>query len=143
VAEVVSVTERDEDTDTLSEINPEAVIVNGQAVNVGDTVVFTVLKTNGQTDHIRVVLGGVESRQLFKVVGDSNRLYQILPAMSVWVADKQSTATAIAYLEDPQRLLLLGPSKHNTYRSHGIASERTVIDVAVSSAIYSELHASI
>lgn len=140
---MVSVTEQDEDTDTLSEINPEAVIVNGQTVNVGDTAVFTVLKTNGQTDHIKVVLGGVESRQLFKVVGDSNRLYQILPAMSVWVADKQSQAVAIAYLDEPQRLLLLGPSIHNTYRSYGIASERTVIEVAVSSAIYSEPHASI
>ena len=140
---MVSVSALDEDTDQSTNIDPEAAIVNGLTVNVGDTIVFTVLKTNKQHDHIKVVLGGVESRQLFKVVGDSNRLYQILPAMSVWVADKQSQAVAIAYLDEPQRLLLLGPSIHNTYRSYGIASERTVIEVAVSSAIYSEPHASI
>lgn len=140
---MVSVSALDEDTDQSTNIDPEAVIVNGLTVNVGDTIVFTVLKTNKQHDRIKAVLGGVESRQLFKVVGEVNRLYQILPAAGVWLADKQSQAIAIAYLDEPQKLLLLGPSIHNTYRSYGIASERTVIDVAVSSAINPELHVSI
>lgn len=114
------------------------VIVKGQSANLGDTIIFTVLRTDGKHEQIKVVLGGVEKRQLFKVVADTNRYYQILPAVSIWQADKQSIAIGVAYLEEQQKLLLLGPSSHNLYRSHGHAAERTVVDVVVSTGINSE-----
>lgn len=104
---------------------------DGKSVGIGDTIVFTVHTTGNKEELVKVVLGGVEARKLFKVVADSHRLYQILPSLEIWIGTNRSRHIGVAYLADPQRLLLLGPSDHNHYRSQGAAAERTVVKVEV------------
>lgn len=114
---------------------PPEVVVRGLSAKIGDTVLFEVLKTDKSHELIKVVLGATEQRQLLKFVGDDRRLYTILPAVSIWQGEIKSKAIAVAYSEEPPRLLFLGPSQHNMYRSYGIAAERTVVDVQVASAL--------
>lgn len=47
------------------------------------------------------------------------------------VDTNRSRHIGVAYLADPQRLLLLGRYDHNHYRSQGAAAERTVVKVEV------------
>lgn len=113
---------------------PPEIVVRSQSVKVGDTVLFEFLRTDKNPELIKVVIGAIEQRQLLKFVGDERRLYQILPAVSIWHGDTKSKAIAVAYSEEPPRLLFLGPSQHNVYRSYGIAAERTVVGVQVASS---------
>lgn len=88
----------------VGQIDP--LFIAGHSVSVGDTIEFTT-ERNGRTDVYRVVLGDIEHRKLFKVVGNNDLYYTILPAVEVWGNDTKLDSVGVVYHNASESMLLV------------------------------------
>jgi len=115
----------------MSVATKEPFLVEGQEINVGDTIVFTTDRPDTRDKEIQIVVSHIERRRYYKVVENKDLFYAIIPALSVRIDNKSSNSIGVIYHEGRKKLILLDESYHNTYRSKGHAREYAIIDVKV------------
>lgn len=121
---------KDDQHERIDSIVSKELVIGGYTVTSGDTLAF---KTDKGT--VRVVVSGSTSGLFHKVVGDKDRYYTILPALSVWIGDVQTDAVGVIYHEELKKLILLDSSKDVRFRSRGHSQERNVEQVVIENAV--------
>lgn len=110
----------------------DELLVADENIGVGDTIEFTIDRRGG-TNVVRVIVGDVELRKLYKVIAGEDLYYTILPAVEVWVNDTKLESDGVVYHEKKSSLIFVNKMCLNEgiCRTQGQHREYKVVDVKV------------
>ena len=110
----------------------DELLVADENIDVGDTIEFTIERRGG-TNVVRVIVGDVEHRKLYKVIAGEDLYYTILPAVEVWVGNTKLDSDGVVYHEEKNSLILVKKMclSEGICRTQGQHREYKVVSVKI------------